>query len=1122
MTRNESGSGRGMRHIAVVLVLIGLIGCGLTAFDTTEESDGALLPYITYDGISYRITNDLFDGTAVVGAVALDGTPLPAVDSDVTRVTIPDSFNYLGRTYQVVAIGESAFEGLTSLKSVTISRGITSIDDRAFYGCTELTSVSIPNTVTSVGEQAFYGCESLQSISSGATKMTLGDQAFFGCTSLESVNLSFTSGTLGSSVFEGCTSLREIDLSGARVLTSRLFANCTSLETVTVSSTYLYSIETGSFTGCGTVILSVVGGEDDTVTLPGTEDIEFVSGIADLPLTMCDMDGRPIQDISAYSGTAMYIWGTVEPVLESISIETLPDKTVYEHGQILDTTGMTVRAHYSDGSSELVTGWSIVGSQTLNYGTDHVTVSYSESDVTVTAEFPVTVNETVTATHITVDTMPTKSVYTEGEDFDSTGMTVQIHYSDGSYDEITGWYITSGEDLSTDDDHVTVAFDISGESFYVDVPITVLPAETAVLETIVVRDLPDKTTYNEGEDFDPTGMVIRARYSDGSTKIVTGWTVIDGEDLSYGTTYVTVSYTEGEHTATARAHIKVEKVPVVTVVSIEIVTPPDKTVYVLGEYFDPTGMTVRAHYSDGSEKMVDGWVVDTNKITSELSSVKVVYEENTYFASAEVPITTLMPETVLESISIASEPDKIEYTEGEDFDPTGMSVRAYYSDFSQKIVDDWTVIDGGNLSADTDGVTITYTEGDVTLSIEIYIIVHEKVVPKDLYLDMAEVRHDYVEGEDFDPTGLTAYLVYTDWSEKMVTGWTVLNGDDLSLDQDSVTISYTEDGTTYEAEVWISVIPYDDETDVSIFEDGNTTTVLETRTDDEGTVYYSCETDTVRNESGDVQSILISISSGDVRAEVSLTAETTDAAATVEISLESGDPSDADLATAIELADDICERAYAHGFDTMAFVEFDRSNHGLDFTIPAEVFSTLYGTDTGIIADFDNYHVYIDGDSVDGLSSIGDVTFSSETVLLDPEVDDLPLGIKSFRLNASGDQGAVTSLEGNAIVEIAYYADIEGGHDSYAVYAVNEDGTRQLLNTYYDHERHRFVFETTALTLFTLDLRDSQENGSDTDSPQDASDSGSSMIDDDSALYIAIIAAIAICAAALILWHRKT
>ena len=77
-----------------------------------------------------------------------------------------------------------AFSGCTSLTSVTIGNGVTSISSSAFYNCTSLTSVDIPDSVTSIGDHAFYNCTSLTSVDIPDSVASIGGSAFSCCTSL--------------------------------------------------------------------------------------------------------------------------------------------------------------------------------------------------------------------------------------------------------------------------------------------------------------------------------------------------------------------------------------------------------------------------------------------------------------------------------------------------------------------------------------------------------------------------------------------------------------------------------------------------------------------------------------------------------------------------------------------------------------------------------------------------------------------------------------------------------------------------------------------------------------------------------------------------------------------------
>ena len=64
------------------------------------------------------------------------------------------------------------------------------------------------------------------------------------------------------------------------------------------------------------------------------------------------------------------------------------------------------------------------------------------------------------------------------------------------------------------------------------------------LQSIAIATKPTKTTYAQGENFDKTGMVVTATYSDGSTTPVADYTVENGNNLAAGSVNVTIKYAE--------------------------------------------------------------------------------------------------------------------------------------------------------------------------------------------------------------------------------------------------------------------------------------------------------------------------------------------------------------------------------------------------------------------------------------------------------------------------------------------------------------------------------------------------------------------------------------------------
>lgn len=76
-------------------------------------------------------------------------------------------------------------------------------------------------------------------------------------------------------------------------------------------------------------------------------------------------------------------------VLSSISISNMPTKTVYEIGELLNTTGLKLKLTYSDGSTETITsGYTVSGFDSSTAGTKTVTVKYGD----LSTKFTVTVN----------------------------------------------------------------------------------------------------------------------------------------------------------------------------------------------------------------------------------------------------------------------------------------------------------------------------------------------------------------------------------------------------------------------------------------------------------------------------------------------------------------------------------------------------------------------------------------------------------------------------------------------------------------------------------------------------------------------------------------------------------
>ncbi len=147
----------------------------------------------------------------------------------------------------VTAIGDSAFEGCDSLKSILIPDGLTSIGESAFYGCHNLTDITISKHVRYIGEYAFSDCGSVTSITVDAENVNyhasgncliqtadrlliagcgnsviptdgsvtaIGDFAFYACHNLTDITIPGSVTEIGGWGFGECSLLTDITYAG--------------------------------------------------------------------------------------------------------------------------------------------------------------------------------------------------------------------------------------------------------------------------------------------------------------------------------------------------------------------------------------------------------------------------------------------------------------------------------------------------------------------------------------------------------------------------------------------------------------------------------------------------------------------------------------------------------------------------------------------------------------------------------------------------------------------------------------------------------------------------------------------------------------------------------------------
>ncbi|MGN1085791.1 MAG: bacterial Ig-like domain-containing protein [Porcipelethomonas sp.] len=230
--------------------------------------------------------------------------------------------------------------------------------------------------------------------------------------------------------------------------------------------------------------------------------------------------------------------------------------------------------------------------------------------------------------------------------------------------------------------------------------------EAAVLTEIYIKSEPEKTKYHEGDMLSLEGIEVVAKYSDGTEKTVTDFTV-DGYQPTAGEYDVVVTYME----KTAKFKVTVSEKQLK---KIEITTPPTKTVYKQGEKLDTTGMVVEAVYDNESREEITDYSVGELDSTAGTKTIPVEYKSFKAYFVVEVS------EKQMTKLVITRLPDKTEYVLGQQLDLTGMIVYAYFDNGSKNQVTAYS-FDGFNPQIEgVQTITIAYNgfrqSFDVTVS----------------------------------------------------------------------------------------------------------------------------------------------------------------------------------------------------------------------------------------------------------------------------------------------------------------------------------------------------------------------------------------------------------------------
>jgi len=203
------------------------------------------------------------DGVTHIGEKAFSGY------KTLRSITIPES---------VTEIGNFAFQDCSGLRSVAIPNGVTEIGDGAFRYCSNLYTVILPNGISVLGCEAFCGCENLQGILLPESLKKIGNAAFQWCSTLKTIDIPNCTESIGNNAFEHCISLQNIEIpKGIKTIGDFTFDGCGNLQRISLPEG-LTSIGNAAFLDCKKLKNVLI---PETVTYIGDQAFLGCQGLAD-------------------------------------------------------------------------------------------------------------------------------------------------------------------------------------------------------------------------------------------------------------------------------------------------------------------------------------------------------------------------------------------------------------------------------------------------------------------------------------------------------------------------------------------------------------------------------------------------------------------------------------------------------------------------------------------------------------------------------------------------------------------------------------------------------------------------------------------------------------------------
>lgn len=726
------------------------------------------------------------------------------------------------------AILGSTMLSKSSLVKLTIKAGTSEIPSELCRACKKLTDITLPETITKIGKSSFASCVALETFKLPPSVVSLDTGSFGDLEALKTIGLMQNVKGMLYQTFQGCIKLEDGYIPYGITQINGAYNRCHAIRTITVPKSVTRVLD---------YAFGPMNNLESIYFLTSSTYIAPSSGVTK-GATICNSISNSTakhdkMKIYGFAGSTAETYASTYSIpfvalgeFKSLELITKPNKLTYKIGELLDLEGFYLQAEY-EGASFRVPPDSVYGFDSETVGIKTVVLSYEGVDVS----FNVTVSEEKEKTleSISITKLPGNTEYVLMDNFDPTGLEVSANYSDGTSEIISNYTISGVDTGSPGTNIVTVTYEGKTATFSI-----------TVYNIVSIKI---KEYFGRGSDFfvgdENTGNYryaaksLTATYENGEERTISygNFTETEVDTSKVGSYYTTIKYLNLE----IQSPYTVYGSPFTTKTGY-----PDKDSATLTLDTDTGLCTVSGTGQLGRPQISPrsfGYKVKTLEIGEGISGI------HTFSYCSEVSLVTI-PSTVEElfasgytdglngifgsggystaiirinakkdsisgspwgqksatiiwtakpqSLNVKTLPNKLKYTVGDTFDPTGIECKVQYSNGKEYDLDGELSFSVNMSESGKQTVTVSCTEEDTVLTAKFQIEIEAPEKVKRIRISKYPDKTYYKIGDSLDTSGMEVMKVTESGKETVVTNYKTSGFNSSKAGTNTVRVIYTE------------------------------------------------------------------------------------------------------------------------------------------------------------------------------------------------------------------------------------------------------------------------------------------------------------------------------------------